>query len=373
MLFQLSNDQDCAKGGTMGSTLKPSLLPVRPSIEVDGRANVSLTDGLLRMTISENMYGLARCEASFGNIGPKGGQVGFLYFDRDVLEFGKSFVVKLGTAKLMEGAITAIAAGFPQATPPDVSVVVEDQLRDLRMNRRTRAFTDLSDADVFQRIANEHGLTPNVNVSGPTHKVLVQKNQSDLEFLRARARSTNTVLWVDNRTLNVTTRGSQPGQTIALRYGAQLREFSVVADLSPQPTKVVVSGWDPESKSAVSFQATDAAISGELHGGVSGASLAASRFGERTDSVLSDMPVSAAEAEAAAEGRFRRAARRLLVGRGVAETDPRLRVGASVTLSGIGPLFSGIYYLSQVQHVFDGAVGLRTNFMAESPSLGQTI
>jgi phage protein D len=342
------------------------------SIEVDGQANASLTEHLLRMTITENASGLFLCEATFANFGPKDGRTDYLYFDRTVIEFGKSFVVKLGTSKMMEGAITAIAANFPQSTPPEVSVVVEDRLRDLRMNRRTRTFNDVTDSDVFTQIAIEHGLMPNVNVEGPTHKVLVQLNQSDLEFLRARACFANAELWVDGQTLNVATRGSQTGQTLSLQYGSQLQEFSVVADLSSQPTTVAASGWDTDIKSIVSFQATDAVISGELQGGISGASIVASKFGDRYESVLKDMPGNATEAQAAAEVYFRKVARRFLVGQGVAETDPRLRAGAHVTLYGIGALFSGRYYLSEVQHVFESAKGLRTKFIAESSSLGQT-
>ena len=56
-----------------------------------------------------------------------------------------------------------------------------------------------------------------------------------------------------------------------------------------------------------------------------------------------------------AEAFFKASARRFVVGRGVAETDSRLRVGSYVDLQGLGPLFSGKYYLSEVRHRFDGA------------------
>jgi hypothetical protein len=55
----------------------------------------------------------------------------------------------------------------------------------------------------------------------------------------------------------------------------------------------------------------------------------------------------------------------------VAQTDARLRVGAKVELKGLGPLFSGHYYLVEVRHTFDGARGLRTEFVGERPGIGQ--
>ena len=62
---------------------------------------------------------------------------------------------------------------------------------------------------------------------------------------------------------------------------------------------------------------------------------------------------------------------RFLTGRGIAETDARLRVGATVDLQGLGPLFSGKYYVSETRTLFDGVRGLRTEFGAERPGLGR--
>lgn len=48
-----------------------------------------------------------------------------------------------------------------------------------------------------------------------------------------------------------------------------------------------------------------------------------------------------------------------------------MRVGTYVNLQGLGPLFSGKYYVSEVQVRFDGSAGLRTEFTAERPGLGR--
>jgi len=65
------------------------------------------------------------------------------------------------------------------------------------MTRRTRSFADASDADVMRTVAQDHSLTPDIDVSGPTHKVLTQVNQSDLAFLRERARAVDAEVWVE--------------------------------------------------------------------------------------------------------------------------------------------------------------------------------
>jgi phage protein D len=93
-------------------------------------------------------------------------------------------------------------------------------------------------------------------------------------------------------------------------------------------------------------------------------------LGERKEAVVHSVPLDGDETQARAEAYFKAMARRFVTGRGVAETDPRLRVGASADLDGLGPLFSGKYYVAEVRHLFDGADGLRTQFTAERPGIG---
>jgi hypothetical protein len=50
---------------------------------------------------------------------------------------------------------------------------------------------------------------------------------------------------------------------------------------------------------------------------------------------------------------------------------PPPRVGATIQLDGLGPLFSGDYYVAEVVHHFDGRQGLRTDLTVERPALGR--
>jgi phage protein D len=126
------------------------------------------------------------------------------------------------------------------------------------------------------------------------------------------------------------------------------------------------------SKTRLQHEATDSVMSGELNGDASGASVLASAIGARKEALAHTVPLSSREAEAEAEAFFKMTARRFVVGRGVAETDGKLRVGADAVLQNLGPLFSGKYYVSEVKHLFDGTRGMRTEFMAERAGLGKT-
>ena len=342
----------------------------RPTIVVGGGEDPPLSGGLLSMEIVENTNGLYRCEARFGNWGEKDSKTDFLYFDRRTLEFGKDFEIRLSSDPIFKGKIMGLEGVFPEGQPPEITVLAEDRFQDLRMTRRTRTFTDISDADVINQIATDHGLEPSVDLPGPTYKVLAQVNQSDLAFIRERARSVDAEVWMDGKQLNAKSHTSRNGASMKMKHGKELREFTVLADLAMQRTSVAVNGWDISSKSALQFEATDSVISGELNGDTSGVSILQSALGQRKEALAHTVPLNNQEAQFEAEAFFKMSARRFVVGRGVADTSASLRAGSQLDLQGLGPLFNGKYYVVEVKHIFDGGKGLRTEFRSERVGIG---
>ena len=357
----------------MGALNETGVISARPSILIAGQDKPELATGLMSLQVSEDVCGLYRCEATFGNWGTHNGAPGYLYFDRSLLDFGKQLQVKVGDVLLFDGRIMALEAQFPEGAPPSITVLAEDRLQDLRMTRRTRSFSDKSDADVARQIANDHGLTPQINLDGPTHKLLAQVSQSDLAFLRERARLAGGEVWLKGSTLHLARRPnrSQGGTPQQLTLGNQLREFSVLADLAQQRTKLTVGGWDVAGKSAIKESAESSAISSETSGGDSGPAVLQQALGARAENLSHLNPQTGDEGRAQAEALLRMMSRRFVVGRGVSRSVNGIKVGAQVDLQGLGPLFSGQYYLAAVRHLFDLSHGLRSEFTAERPWLGR--
>jgi len=206
----------------------------------------------------------------------------------------------------------------------------------------------VSDADVVRRIAAAHGLTPEVQLDGPTYPSLAQLNQSDLAFLRERMAAIDAELWVDDRTLYAQMRASRRAGSASFTYKENLLEFSVLADLAEQRTAVHVCGWDVSAKGAILGQA----------------------FTARRERIVSAVPLSKAEAKRMAEARYRERARRFVRGSGTVNGDVRIRVGASIELHGLGPLFDGNYYVTLARHSFDLHSGFRSSFEVERPMIG---
>jgi phage protein D len=349
----------------------------RPIIKLDGQENAGLNDALLSLFVEETTLGLARCEAHFGNWGPKNNSVDFLFFDRQAIDFGKELSVKMGpadsAAEIFKGRIAGVEAHYPSQRDPELTVLAEDRFQDLRMERRTRSFENMSDSDVISSIASQHGLTAQVDANGPTYRVLTQLNQSDLAFLRERAAAIDAELWLDDRTLNVQAHTSRNNGTVNLSYsreGRNLLEFQVLADLAHQRTSVAVSGWDVSSKAKFDEVANDSVVSGELNGDRGGSSILGQALAQRKERIVSAVPLSQQEAQSMAKARYRERARRFVKGKGVANGDPRIRVGATLNITGLGPIFDGKYYVTLARHAFDQRSGYRTSFETSRPGIG---
>jgi hypothetical protein len=352
-----------------------ALYAAKPSFAIDGTARPALGQGCLELSTEETSAGLCHCEATFLNWGPRGGGTGYLYFDRQLLDFGKRIAIEagggVGAGPIFDGRVTGLEGRFLRQRPHEILVLAEDRLQDLRMTRRTRTFEQISDADLFRQLASQHGLQAQVNVTGPTHRLLAQVNQSDLAFLRERARAIDAELWVEGTNLVVQRRDQRRGATVPLNLGRGLLECTIAADLAGQVSGFTVTGWDVSAKQTIRHRAADAALAGELGSGTAGGGILSSALGTRDQQVVHLLPLTTLEAQALAEAHYRQAARRFVSGEGLAETDARIRVGGYVELHGVGPLFQGEYYVTRVRHVFDPKRGMRTQFAFERPGLGR--
>lgn len=346
------------------------LTTARPVIAIGGRTSEALSSALLEFAASDDGRNPAQCVARFANWGAVDGTPGYLFFDQKELEFGVGCRAVLGRTPIFDGRIVSIDARFESGAAPTVGIRAEDRLMMLRATRRTRTFTGLTDADVVRRIAADHGLTARVTITGPANPTVAQLEQTDFDFLCDRVERHDAEMWVEGAVLHVRPHADRSRVTMALRQGVELRTFTVAADVAEQRTELRLSGWDEVTGVGLTGRADDRAVAGELDGRRSGAAVVSKHFGARPDAVVDLSLRSMAEAQAVAMARVKARARRFVIGQGVCESDPRLRVGVVVDLQGLGPFFSGRYRVVAVRHVFDQVQGLRTAFVVEAPGLG---
>lgn len=346
-----------------------------PVLSFDGQTNADAISNLISLSVVEDIAGMRHCEARFNNYGVRNSAPAYLYLGRDVFDFGKAMAVRFGPSgadrEVFAGKISALQADYPAGHSAQVVLFAEDNLQAFRMTRRTRSFDDSSTSDIAQTLAGEHGLTPDVNLDGPTRRASAQLNKSDLAFLRELARADDGEVWLDGTTLHVQRRPDRSAGSLTLTYTGNLLTFSVRADLADQVSDITVAGWDVAAKDGIAETAGSNDLGAELASGdTGGSSILQSAFATRSERIVREAPLDTAEAKALAKAAYLERARRFVCGTGLVGGEPSLQVGMTVTLDGLGPLFNGGYYVTATRHCYDAITGYRTEFEVERAGIG---
>jgi len=347
-----------------------------PVVKTGGTLQPDLGRDLLRVEVDEGTEGLRRLVLHVVASATREQSSGDLveYLDGSVFDYGRPIEVSLGPAGnekiVFKGTISALEVSFEQGDVPHVTVLAEDELMGLRMTQVSATYTQVSDADVARRIASRHGLTPDVQIDGPTYDVVQQFNQSDLDFLRCRARLLAAEVWAWDGTLHVCSRANRPGTALTLTQGNELLSVSVRGDLAHQAATVRVSGFDARQRDMIDETAPASTIQAEVSGGRTGPQVLAQAVSSLTAHRVTKVPLARAEAQAYAKSQMLRRARRFVTVRGVTAGSPEMIVGSRLTLNRVGNPFNGDgYYATRVRHTYDLHLGHRTYFDAERPTV----
>jgi phage protein D len=348
-----------------------------PEVKVGGQANPGLARDLARLEVEEDLYGMKRLALTLLGTGPRDGarDEPLNWMDGKVLDFGKEIAVSMGPTTEREqvfiGKLSALELSVEQGRTHEVDCLAEDALMDLRMTRRFRTYEHATESDLLQQIAAKHGLSARCEVEGPTWALVQQWNQSDLAFLRERARRLAAEVWVEGGKLHMATRDKRAGPSLTLIQGSSLLQARLRADLAHQRTKLAVGGFDDNADARIDESADAAAIDAEAQGHRHGAAVLQRAAGARASYHVRSVPLKDDEAKALAKAALLARARRFVTVSGVALGSTRIRVGAQLRLERVSPVFEGDgYYVTRVRHQFDLADGYRTHFDAEREWIG---
>ncbi|MEZ5420612.1 MAG: contractile injection system protein, VgrG/Pvc8 family [Vicinamibacterales bacterium] len=347
----------------------------RPAIHVDGVEQPALGADVERIVVDEAVSRPARCTIRVANQPPSPSAPPFPYFGLQAVTFGRRVTVWQGRPpasliRMFDGRVHQIGGAFPEASPPAFVIGADDGLAEFRSRARTRMFEQMSDAAMIAAIAGAHGLTVDLRLTQPqpVHAVTAQLNQSDAAFVADRLAAIGAGMWIDQGSLVVSDGGGDGAPT--LTYRQDLLDFTVAADLAGQRTGVGVSGWDPRGKQVILASASDADLPAGEGGDGSGPRVLEQSLGAAVELSVDEAPATTDAARALALAHLRARASRFIAGRGVATGAVALRAGGTVTLSGLGGLFSGAYQVAAVRHEFTPDDGWRTTFEVRRPRSG---
>ena len=275
------------------------------------------------------------------------------------VEFGFGDQMK----KLFSGEIVGLEPDFGEDMPPTLALRGYDVRHRLMREQRTHSYLDAKDSDIVSQVAQAAGLQARAKDSQITFPYLLQHNQTDFQFLAARAARIGWELAADGKTLLFRPRPSDGSPELTLRREIELLQFRPRLSTMGQSPKREVRGWSPKDKREVVATAK-VGDEGKLMGSTSGGS-ATQRAFSKSGTLLVDRPIHSAEdAEQLAQQGFREMGRAYIQAEGLCIGEPRLHAGMVVKIEGLGERFSGNYYVNLVEHRFDPKAGYRTRFTA---------
>src|SRR5919205_810481 len=318
---------------------------------------------ILEVRVSDYVEGAGSFTVAFNNWNSQTQE--FKYVDGDLLAEGTEVEVRVGFVddqkSLMKGEVTALEPEYAAGAAPVLRIHGYDLLHRFRRGRNTRSFANMKDSQIADQIAAELGLRSLVEDTEITHEYVLQNNLTDIDFLLERARRIGFEVTVKDKTLNFRKAATDKGKLVSIDFGLTLTSFYPRLNTLGQVSDVVVQGWNPKTKEAISGKAQPGDENSKMGGSKLGASVSKEAFFKATAFVVNKPVFNEGEAAQIARGKFNEMVADFITGEGTAIGNTDIRAGEVIELKGMGKRFSGLYYVTSSTHEV-GPKGYRTRF-----------
>ncbi len=273
-----------------------------------------------------------------------------------------------GNVVLFKGAITALEPAFTMEGGASLTIRALDAIHILGRGRKTRYWEDVKDSDIVDEVGAECKVDTDIEATTESMSYVLQRNESNIAFLKRLAARNNYVLRVDEGVL--TFKANQySGEENTVTLGGNMRSLRISFNTTSQVSDVVVRGWDISSKEEVVGEASYADIT-QIGEGDIGSMVADAMFGQSI-AYITDVPVSSqTQANDIALAEMERLARQFARGTGTVHGNDLVRAGSVVDLQGINAPFNGKYYVLASRHIISPRTGYTTEFTICSNSFG---
>ncbi|MBL7494826.1 phage late control D family protein [Frankia sp. CNm7] len=292
--------------------------------------------------------------------------LGHTWSDSPLLGVGASVEVQpggsgAGDPAAFVGEIIGVEPVWSSGRSPTVTVRAYDFLHRLNRSTMTRTFVNLTDSDIASRVAREAGLRAQVTNTRTKHTHVLQSNQTNLEFLRSRARRNGYEVFVRGKELHF--REPALGQPVehTLRVGEEIAEFAAWLSAAGRAGTQTVRAWDARRKEDIVGTRASRVVP-TMGADTTGLGQADKIFGAATVTTATVPVRSQEEAEKLVVGRLRTSALAYVEAEAEGPGLATLRTGTTVGVEGAGTTFSGTYYVAQVVHTLAEGNHFRTAY-----------
>jgi phage protein D len=287
------------------------------------------------------------------------------WIDSDLFDIGNPVEIQLGYGNslktLIVGEIIGLEPEFSQESVPTLVVRGYDLGHRLSRGRKTRSFRKMKDSMIVKQIAREFGIAFEVKDTEVELDYVLQHNQTDLEFIQARAKRIGYEVIFVNKTLHFRPKQNDKAKVLTLNYPDNLLEFSPRLSTLAQAGKVQIRAWDFKQKKPIIDQAIADNQKSSM-GKTSGSIAVTRKFGLVNQAIVTQPVYSQAEAKQIAVGQFNEMALTYITGEGTCLGNPDLRAGKVIEIANISKRFSGLYYVTAATHTYAREGGYQTQF-----------
>lgn len=284
-------------------------------------------------------------------------------------QIGDEVEVKLGSGAeaVFKGEVTSIEPGFQVEGTSSMTLRCLDKTHRLGRGRETKHWNDKKDSDVAQEVGAKSGLSVDADDTGEILPYILQRNESNLAFLKRLAARNNFVLRVDGDKL-LFKKASFEGSAEKIKMGDSLRSMRMSFNTSDMVQKVVVRGWDIQNKCEIVGQCSASEVTA-IGGGEIGA-VTAGKFGETT-AYITDVPVSSqAMADNVAKAEMERLARQFCHGSASISGKDTVRAGTMIEFEGLPSGNNGKFVVMATRHIISNRSGYTTEITFCSNTMG---
>lgn len=248
--------------------------------------------------------------------------------------------------------ISAIEPDFQADGSSTLLVRAYAQSNKLHFGSKTRTFLKQKDSDIVNALAGEAGMRADVDDTAVRHDYVLQYNQTDMEFLSARAARIGYQVYTDGQKLHFKEPDAVRATGPELELGENLSSFRPRLTIAQQVGSVEARGWNMKTKKTIVGTGSVSDATNQGGTGKTGATHLKAVNGSAKTALVLGALTDAGDAKAVADGYATNANREVIEAEGVCSGSPEIKAGVSITIKNVGKKFSGIYFVTTATHVY---------------------
>jgi uncharacterized protein involved in type VI secretion and phage assembly len=260
---------------------------------------------------------------------------------------------------VFKGEIVGLEPQFNKGGTSLFIIRAYDKRHRLTRATKTRVFKQKKHSEIVSEIARENGLQSQVEDTSTQYEHLLQRNQTDLEFLLQMAgHNAYELLCEDTK---IIFRKRQTGSPVAtLKWGEDLMSFSPRLSAAGQVNEVTVKGWDLKQKQAIVGTAATSSTQPAIGFGKWGGLTAQSAFSAAKYFEVQQPLKDQGEAQKLAAAILDTLNESFVEAEGVCYGSPTIKPGCKVKVENLGAKFNGEYLITSVTHRYSAQEGEAT-------------